>query len=211
MAKFKNSQADRELLDEGSYNAICVAFDDLGTQKNEKFGTESRQVSMTFEVQDEQTSEGEPFYIYKRYNMKFSPKATLAKDLKSWRGIEIGMGEEFDTDDVIGMPALISLENNETEKGTFTNIKSISAPLKGTKFRKPKSDLRVFSLDTDELDTDVFDTLSPYLQGIISSSPEYDALISRASTKKKQVTNGVGKHTAAASNGKKPAATAKKR
>lgn len=216
-AKFKNEAADRELLDEGSYNAICVAFDDLGTQKNEKFGTESRQCSMTFEIQDEQTSEGEPFYVYKRYNLKFSPKATLAKDLKSWRGLEIGRGDEFDTDDVVGVPALITLENNETEKGTFTNITSVAAPLKNAKFRKPKSELRVFSLDTDTLDTEVFDTLSPYLQTLISSSKEYAALIARGRSKKQPsaVARGAEKATAKSNtNGKatsKVAATAKRR
>ena len=199
MPKFKNESADREVLDEGSYNAICVAFDDLGTQKNEKFNTESRQCSLTFEVQDEQTSEGEPFYIYKRYNLKFSSKATLAIHLKSWVGITVEKGEEFDTDDIIGKPALIAVENNETERGTFTNIKSISAPLKGTKFRKPKAELRVFSLDEDTLDTATFDTLSPYLQGIISDSPEYDAIIERSKSKHKKAAPVAA---AAKSNGK---------
>lgn len=194
-----NEVAERELVSEGSHNAICTSIVDLGTQvsSNPQY-PERRQLSFTFEIQDEQTSEDAPFYVYKTFSAGLAPKSNLAKTLKTWRNITIDRNESFDTDDLLGQPAMVTIEHRETDKGTFANVTAISAPLKGTKFKQPSADLISFSLDTDKLDTVNFDLLSEWIQNKIAESPEYDELTKKkvSAPVKKVVAKKAAKKTA---------------
>ena len=176
----KNEMSERELIDEGTYNAICIGIVDMGTQVSSYAGKEksSRKISLTFEVQDETDSEGKPFLLYKSYNLALSPKATFAKDLKSWKGIEVPKGKSFNVDTLLSQPALITIAHQEAKDGsaTYANITTISAPLKGTKFRKPRTELISFYMDGNKLDVETYDKLSQYIQGKIAESPEFKAL-----------------------------------
>lgn len=175
-----NAAKDRELCPEGTHPMICVGIIDLGTQKQVYKGKEKklRKVSFTFEIQDEEDSEGNPFYVYQRFTLGLSPKANLAKTLKAWKGITVGKNESYDIDNLLGENAFGTIAHNEGEDGTvYANITAISAPMKGVKFKKPKAELLSFYMDGKTLDTETYDKLPEYVQGIIAKSDEFLALV----------------------------------
>lgn len=177
-----NEAKEREQCPEGTYNAVCVGIVDLGTQTSTFNGKtkEARKVSFTFEIQGEEDSEGNPFYVYRKYTMSLAPKSSFAKDLKTWMNKTVAKGESFEIDTLLGKPCLITITHNEGDGGAvYANISGIAAPMKGTKVAKPKAELLSFYMDGDRLDTATFDQLPQYIQGVIAESPEFKALASK--------------------------------
>ena len=81
----------------GMYLARCYRIVDLGTQKSEYLGQIKNlpKVMLQFEVHGEDdagkplvTAKGEPMSISKNFTLSLAEKATLRKDLQTWRGRE---------------------------------------------------------------------------------------------------------------------------
>jgi hypothetical protein len=177
----------REAAPEGTHNAVCVGVVDLGTQESTYKGDtkQQRKISLAWQLVDEQTSEGEPIVVYRKYTYSDSPKSSFMKDLKAWMGVKDG---DFDVANLLGKGCLITIENNEAENGnTYSNVVSVSGVPKGVKIAKPSVPLKSFFLDEEEFDEDAFDELSDVTKGIIAQSPEYIAL---TQAKKKPVAKG---------------------
>jgi len=165
------SGSKRQLAPEGTHNAVCVQVIDLGTQPSEKWG-DKRKVQLAFQLVDEETNEGKAIVVYKRYTFSNSPKSNLMIDLKAWQGVK---GGDFEMDNCLAKPCLVTIEHSETEGGTYDNITNISGVPKGTKVKKHTEPLKSLYLD-DEFDKDVFESMPDFLQAKIVATPEYAAL-----------------------------------
>lgn len=194
--------APRELAPEGTHPAACVQVLDLGTQPSEQWG-DRRKVQLGFELINEKNSEGAAMVVYKQYTFSSSPKSSLMKDLKGWLGKD-AVGDDFEMDNLLSKGVLITVEHNETDRGTFANVTNLTALPKGTKAKQPTEPLRSLYLD-ESFDAEAFDKLPDFLKEKIMVTPEFEEFGAAAVAKRKPTTK-----KAAATPAKKVAAKGKR-
>lgn len=171
---------------QGMHLARCYRVVDLGTQKSEYLGTVKYlpKVMLQFEVHGEDeagkpivTAKNEPMTISKNFTLSLAEKATLRKDLQTWRGREFTAEElrGFELKNVLGAWAMISVIKAAGTNGKeYTNIAAImSVPPAIKKAGMPEGHnaLGIFSID--EPDMTMFDTFSDGLKQKIQASPEW--------------------------------------
>lgn len=173
---------------QGMHLARCYRVVDLGTQKSEYLGTVKHlpKVMLQFEVHGEdengkkiETSKGEPMSISKNFTLSLAEKATLRKDLQTWRGREFTPEElrGFELKNVLGHWAMISVIKAAGTNGKeYTNIAAImSVPPAIRKAGLPDGVNAVGIFSIDEPDMTMFDTFSDGLKQKIQGSPEWQA------------------------------------
>jgi len=169
----------------GTYLARCVRLIDLGTQTNEYQGqtTTRRQVLVGWELPTELIPDGEaqglPFFIAKFYTLSLHEKANLRHDLVNWRGKEFTVKElkGFDLVKILGAPSMLTVTLSESGK---TRVTGVTAIPRGTTLLPQVNESIYFSLEADEFDNKVFDSLSDGIKNMIKNSPEYEALMGGA-------------------------------
>lgn len=177
-----------EKVGEGTWAAICYRVVDLGTQKTTYKGTskEQHKIRLDFEVHDpdQQTADGRPMVIGERYTLSMFDNAALRKQLETWRGrsfqdAELGPNGTFQLENLLGVPALISVVHTDKGDRSYANITGIAklpSQMRGTLPDKPHNEPVFFSLEADEFDQAVYDALPEWLRKIIADSPEYQAI-----------------------------------
>lgn len=174
---------DFELPPEGYQKARCVRAIDLGTQESQWKGNISYkpQLQLVFELPEhlvEFEGESRPMLISKKYNLTFSKKATLRKDMESWydkqfndKDIEAAGG--FDPSKVVGRPAKIRVVHNHNENSgnTYANV-DIIIPDDSV----PDQIHESIVIDLDDLNMDHWNKLSEKMQAWIMKSPEAQKL-----------------------------------
>jgi len=173
---------------QGMHLARCYRVIDLGTQDSTYLGTVKKlaKVMLQFEVHGEDdagkaivTAKGEPMSISKNFTLSLAEKATLRKDLQTWRGREFTEDElrGFELKNVLGAWAMVSVIKAAGSNGKdYTNIAAImSVPPAIKKAGMPQghNDLKLFSID--EPDMTLFDSFSNGLKEKIQKSPEWQA------------------------------------
>jgi len=171
---------------QGMHLARCYRVVDLGTQKSEYLGTVKHlpKVMLQFEVHGEDesgkpmvTSKGEPMTISKNFTLSLAEKATLRKDLQTWRGRDFTADElrGFELKNVLGAWAMVSVVKATGNNGKeYTNIQAIlSVPPQIKKAGRPEGHnaLGIFSIE--EPDMTMFETFSDGLKSKIEGSPEW--------------------------------------
>lgn len=138
------------LVPAGTHRAVCYGVWDIGLQKTVFQGQEKTQHKCVvgFEI-DEQIPSGEytgkRMTIFKRYTLSLSEKATLRKDLESWRGRAFTPEElrGFDIEKLVGVSCMLSVVHNVTRDAsgdrTYANIVSVSKLMKGVESMKPEN------------------------------------------------------------------------
>jgi hypothetical protein len=178
-------------VEPGMYPARCYSMIEIGTIDTEFNGEtkKAHKVSITWELPTEKAvfheDRGEePFVVSKTYTLSMHEKATLRKDLESWRGK--GYTEEeakrFDITKLLGQPCnlnVIHVPGKEAGK-TYVQVASISPLMKGQVCPAQINPLRVLSYDN--FDFEVFDNLSDYMKEKIKSSEEYRKLVEPKAT-----------------------------
>ena len=187
----------------GMHLARCYRVIDLGTQNSTFLGvvTKKPKVMFQFEVHGEDdvgnaivTAKGEPMSIAKNFTLSLVEKATLRKDLQTWRGREFTQQElnGFELKNVLGVWAMISVIKAMGNDGIeYTNISAIMpVPLSIKRGGMPQghNDLKEFSID--EPDMELFSTFSNTLKEKIQKSPEWQA--QGKSPVKKPTNTGLG-------------------
>jgi hypothetical protein len=169
----------------GTYLARCYRIVDLGTQKSEYLGTIKHlpKVMLQFEVHGEDdrgaplvTSKGEPMTISKNFTLSLAEKATLRKDLVSWRGRDFTKDEldGFELKNVLGAWAMISVTKTLGTNGKeYTNIANINTVPKQFKQNLPEAFNKTSIFSIAEADMELFETFSEGLRAKIMSSPEW--------------------------------------
>jgi hypothetical protein len=169
------------------YLARCYRIVDLGTQKSEYLGQIKNlpKVMLQFEVHGEDdegksllTAKNEPMSISKNFTLSLAEKATLRKDLQTWRGKEFTPDElkGFQLDNVLGAWAMIAITkamgNNGKEYTNIANINSVPKALKGT---LPQGHNKCAAFYIESPDMEMFETFSDNLRAKIEQSPEWQA------------------------------------
>ena len=171
----------------GMYLARCYRIVDLGKQKSEWQGKVSEQpkVMLQFEVHGEDeagqplvTAKGEPMSISKNFTLSLAEKATLRKDLQTWRGQPFTPAElqGFQIDNVLGAWAMIAITKEVGNNGKeYTNIANINKVPKEMKANLPEGHNKCATFYIANPDMDLFETFSDNLRAKIEKSPEWQA------------------------------------
>lgn len=121
----------------GMAQAVVVDVIDLGLVESTFNGEKktSHKIDVVFQV-DERRDDGERFLIKKRYTLSFHPKATLRKDVETWRGKpfsdeELEQMGGFEVNDLIGWQGLVNVVHNNVGDKTYANITAITPLMKG--------------------------------------------------------------------------------
>jgi hypothetical protein len=174
-----------ELPPAGTQLATCYRVIDLGTQETTYLGQSKRQhkVLLSWELPDEKMADGRPFTISQRYTWSMSEKASLRKDLESWRGVpftERDFGKSgFDVKNIIGKSCLLNIVHAEKGDKRYANITSVSKLMKGQTppADGPVNEKMYLWLHESRWSPEIFHKLSDGLKSAIMSSPEYKALV----------------------------------
>lgn len=119
---------------EGTHQAVCVDVIDKGILEVTYAGKTKKQhkVSLAWQLA-ELRDDAKRFLVYKRYTLSLNEKATLRKDLESWRGKKFTRDEEmgFDVESVIGANCLVNVQHNTVQDKTYANVTAVMALPKG--------------------------------------------------------------------------------
>jgi hypothetical protein len=118
----------------GSHQAVCVDVIDKGLVEVTYAGKTKTQHKITVAWQiDERRDDMKRFLVYKRYTLSLNEKATLRKDLESWRGKAFTRDEEmgFDVEALIGANCLLNVQHKESGDKTYANVTAVMSLPKG--------------------------------------------------------------------------------
>lgn len=162
----------------GSHIARCIKIIDIGTHHGEYQGVPNvrNQVIVQWELPNETMQfdgEEKPLIVSKFYTNSLSEKATLRKDLESWRARPFSPEElnKFDLMKILDAPCILSVVH--TEKGK-AKVVGVSGLPKGMQCPEAHNEVDAFWLD--EWDQDDFENLSKGFQKLIMESDEYQAM-----------------------------------
>lgn len=171
---------------EGNFIARCYRLIDLGTQQKTyqgKITGEARKIIASWEILDQNEEgnplvmdDGKPFSISKSWFLSMHEKASLRKDLESWRGRPFTADEEnsFDVSKLMGAYCMVNIINEQGEDGqTYTKIGAITPLHKSMSKPKPINNNQIF--DADEPDMAMFEKFSDKMKDLIRGSREWRA------------------------------------
>ena len=132
---YGSSGSDFEPAPEGNHSAVCCDVVDLGILPRTFEGRTSNDhmVSITWQL-PETDADGRPYLVFKRYKNSLHDRASLRKDLEAWRGKRFTAEElkdGFDLDRLIGVPALVNVQHNDSGDRTYANVTAITPLPKG--------------------------------------------------------------------------------
>lgn len=179
--------ADFERVPPGNHLAVCYRFVDLGTQEVVWQGDtkHQRKVMLSWEIPGELIKTGEyagkPFTFHQRYTWSMSDKATLRHHLEAWRGKQFADSDfgpsGFNIKNILGKSCLLNLIEQEKNGKVYTNLASISPPIRGMETPKPVNPIVYLALTAEDFEVMEFDGLSERLKETIKLSPEYQKLM----------------------------------
>ena len=129
----------------GVHPAVCVDVVDLGQVKVEYAGKSREQYKIKIVWQiDELRDDGKPFLCSKRYTNSLHEKASLRKDLESWRGKPFSQDElaQFDLEALLSCGCLINVIHNIKEGSTYANVTGVMRLPKGMQAPSPRGYVR---------------------------------------------------------------------
>ena len=112
----------------GLHQAVCCDYVDLGILEVTWMGQIKKQPKIRVVWQlDEDMEDGKPFIVQKRYTAKLFEKATLRKELESWRGRPFTDAEldGFDLDNIIGANCQLNIQHVTKDGKTYANVVSV--------------------------------------------------------------------------------------
>ena len=130
----------------GTHAAVCVDVVDLGMVTSEFAGIKKthHKIKIVWQI-DETRDDGKPFDVSQRYTLSLHSKATLRRELESWRGRAFTEEElkEFDVETVIGAGAMLNVIHNFREGKTYANVTGVMRLMKGMATPTPRDYVRV--------------------------------------------------------------------
>jgi hypothetical protein len=130
----------------GTHCAVCVDVIDLGVVEVNYLGKVRKQHKIVIAWQiDETMEDGKPFLVRRRYTCSLHEKATLRRDLESWRGRAFTNTEleAFDLENLLGVGSLLNVIHESRNGSTFANVASIMRLPKNMTAPTPRDYLRV--------------------------------------------------------------------
>lgn len=170
------------VVPQDQYIGYMTRFIDLGTHE-EKFTNgdvkKLRKLHLGFELPDLKKDFGrgkeEPAYISEEMTLSSGENSNLRKMILAWVGTDIAKDPTFQVEDLLGVPAQISVGHNTSKKNgkTYANIISIVKPMKSIPLPEPVNAKKVLSLEPSEFSQEIFDGLPKKLKEKIMESPEW--------------------------------------
>jgi hypothetical protein len=172
---------DFERPPDGTYMALCYRIVDLGTQETTYKGEAKKQhqITLSWELPDERMKDGRPFSVAKRYTFSASENSNFRKALESWRGKKFTAEElrSFELDKLLGKACILTIQTEEKEGKTYTNIVAISPPMKGAKIPTDTiNESFCFAMQDGMFNPKLLEKMHEKLQETIKKSPEWQAL-----------------------------------
>ena len=167
-------------VEPGVYVAVCVYSIDLGEQLCEykdKSKSYNNQVQLGFELIGETVEidgKQEPRTLSRTLNFARSKNSSLRKFVQSWLGKTFSdeAFDEFDTNDLVGMPAQLSVILNES--GDYSNIDTIMQLPKG--MPAPQATQPLIRFDIEPWDDVAFEQLPDWAKEKVKKSTQYQKL-----------------------------------
>ena len=129
----------------GVHQVVCVDVIDKGLLEVTYAGKTKTQhkISLVWQL-TELRDDGKRQLVYKRYTCSLNEKATLRKDLESWRGRAFTREEEmgFDVESVLGANALINVQHGQVGDRVYANVVAVMPLAKGMTKIKPADYIR---------------------------------------------------------------------
>lgn len=140
----------------GVHQGVCVDVVDMGWLEVTYAGQTKKQHKVRLVWQIEEVMEdGKPFIVQKRYTLSLNEKATLRKELESWRGRSFSSDElhAFDVETVIGANCLLNVMQVQKNGEIYANVTAVMPVKKGM----PKLSVRDYVRVTDRTETNGHD------------------------------------------------------
>jgi hypothetical protein len=118
----------------GTHAAVCCDVIDHGMVEITFSGKTQKKHKITIAWQiDELMDTGKPFLVRRRYTLSLHEKATLRRDLESWRGKAFSDKEldGFDVESLLSVVCLINVIHESRNGSTFANVASVMRLPKG--------------------------------------------------------------------------------
>lgn len=119
-------------IEPGSYNAVCTAVVELGSQINQNYPDKGPQpkVAIRWEIPDERIEidgKSVPRRMIKTYTLSLGKKASLRRDLEGWRGRAFTEEElrGFDLANVIAKGCMLTITLNEKGKTVVSGVSKV--------------------------------------------------------------------------------------
>jgi len=164
----------------GSHLARLYRIIDLGTQKSEYMGKVNmlRKVKFFWELHgdDLKTDDGKPLIQTRNYTLSLGEKASLRKDLESWRGKSFTDDElrGFDLTNLLDKWCMITVQHRESNGKTYADAVAVTpVPAVVAKAGLPSGVNPTLLFDMQKFDQAVFDGLSDGLKNQIQQSAEF--------------------------------------
>ena len=113
---------------QGLHQAVCVDVIDMGVLEVTYGGKtkKQRKIRLAWQI-DEDMDDGKPFLVQKRYTASLHEKATLRKELESWRGKPFTDDElaAFDMERLLGVNCQLNIQHTVKGGETYANVVSI--------------------------------------------------------------------------------------
>jgi hypothetical protein len=167
------------------HDAICYMVVDLGTQYNDMWSTFQHKVLIGWEITNERIEiekDGEkrnmPRVVSNQYTMSIGEKATLRKDLVSWRGRDFTAEEElgFDISKLLSVNCQLQIIHKDKKKGgKFAKVNMVLPPKTGKPAKvETENDLIYYSIEDHK--HDIPEGVYPWVRDMIESSSEFKEL-----------------------------------
>jgi len=181
-----------ELPPAGSHTGVCFRIADFGTQPG-MYGAK-RQISISWELPDEQMADGRPFTISRRYTLSSNRKSALRADVEGWLGRALTTRDfgKFDLSQLLGTTCLIGIKHETRDDGrTFGNITSVMKRPKAVPERLPCINQAVsFSLADRPFRQHEFEQLPEWMRTAIARAPEYELATTTKPQGQAQISTG---------------------
>jgi hypothetical protein len=176
-----------EPLPEGAYPARIYRIIHIGTTFNPMFGNMQNKVNIGFEFPTElkvfDSAKGEqPYVLSQDYTLSFGEKSNLkrvidATDPKALKPGEDGLIENYDVSKLLGKTCLVTVVHKPSTKDknvVYANIGAVTVLPKG--MTCPEAINEPQSLDYDNFNFDLFNSLPEFMKNKIKESDEYKAM-----------------------------------
>jgi hypothetical protein len=143
----------------GTHQAVCVDVVDLGMVEKvyDKKPKKVRVVKLVWQINEANEATGKRFCAYRRYTASLGDKASLRRDLQSWRGRPFTQEElkGFDLDNVLGVNCMLNIVHQpDGQGGAYANVDAIMPLIKGISKITPLDYIREQDRPKDEQHAD---------------------------------------------------------
>lgn len=179
----QNKGGNFEIVPAGNHVARCYSMIEIGTIIDPTYQIPRTIVRVTWELPNEKKvfkpENGEqPFSISKEYTLSMNEKATLRKDLESWRGkgFTDKEAEAFDISKLLTVPCMLNVIHKKSNQGNqYAVVQSITPIPKG--MTCPPQINPTFELSYGQWDDKKFAGLPEWLKEKMTQTKEFKAIV----------------------------------